>query len=182
MRCLAYIGLGSNLGEPVSHILRAMGTLESWAAGPCRRSSLWKSAPIDCPPGSPEFVNAVLEFVPDPTETPEALLERLQALEVQFGRTPKVVPNEPRPLDLDLLLFGDATRQQAGLTLPHPRAHLRRFVLAPLCELAPGLVFPGQTQPAAALLYQLGKAQPILRIGPAQPATAPAAGSAGAGK
>jgi 2-amino-4-hydroxy-6-hydroxymethyldihydropteridine diphosphokinase len=97
----------------------------------------------------------VAVFEPQPGETPETLLAKLQALEKQFGRTPKKVLNEARSLDLDLIAFGGEVRQTPQLLLPHPRAHLRRFVLAPLAELAPDLVLPGQPQTAATLLAVL---------------------------
>jgi 2-amino-4-hydroxy-6-hydroxymethyldihydropteridine diphosphokinase len=110
---------------------------------------------VDCPPGSPPFLNAVVGFHPRPGETPESLLARLQALEREFGRRPKQLLNEPRPLDLDLIAFGAEVRATPQLTLPHPRAHLRRFVLEPLAEIAPGLVLPGQQASVAKLLATL---------------------------
>jgi 2-amino-4-hydroxy-6-hydroxymethyldihydropteridine diphosphokinase len=80
------------------------------------------------------------------------LLGRLKVLEQEFGRRPKQVLNEPRPLDLDLIVFGRQTRRTELLTLPHPRTHLRRFVLQPLSEIAPDLVFPGQNRTIRQLL------------------------------
>jgi 2-amino-4-hydroxy-6-hydroxymethyldihydropteridine diphosphokinase len=79
----------------------------------------------------------------------------LQQIEREFGRQPKKVVNEPRPLDLDLLIFGDEVRSSRELKLPHPRVHERRFVLQPLAELAPGLVLPGQTKTVSQLLSEL---------------------------
>lgn len=99
--------------------------------------------PVDCPPGSPAFINAAAAIVPREEDTPESLLEKLQALEKEFGRVPKRVLNEARPLDLDLIAFGNEVRNSPALTLPHPRAHLRSFVLAPLNEVAPEFVLPG---------------------------------------
>lgn len=98
-------------------------------------------------------------LVPRNHETPDSLLKKLQDLEKEFGRAPKKVFNEPRPLDLDLIAFGSEVRSTSELTLPHPRAHLRRFVLEPLAEIAPDLVLPGQGRPVAALLQDLAKAQ-----------------------
>jgi 2-amino-4-hydroxy-6-hydroxymethyldihydropteridine diphosphokinase len=83
------------------------------------------------------------------------LLAKLQSLEKEFGRQPKKVLNEPRPLDLDLIAFGAEVRTTPMLTLPHPRAQLRRFVLQPLVEIAPGLILPGQTRTVAELLRTL---------------------------
>lgn len=151
----ALVALGSNLGAPARLLREAMDALEGLSARPLRRSSLWHSAPVDCPPGSPDFVNAVVALAPLRGETPEGLLAKLLALERRFGRRPKLVVNEPRPLDLDLIAFGAETRNTAALVLPHPRAHLRQFVLGPLAELAPRLVLPGQRQTVARLLAAL---------------------------
>ena len=93
--------------------------------------------------------------MPRARETPESLLAKLQALEKEFGRKPKKVLNEPRPLDLDLIAFGNQTRAAKELTLPHPRAHQRRFVLQPLSEIAPNLILPGQAKTVAQLLAKL---------------------------
>jgi 2-amino-4-hydroxy-6-hydroxymethyldihydropteridine diphosphokinase len=152
---LAIVALGSNLGDPRQNVLQAMERLQELAEGPLLKSSLWQSTPVDCPPGSPVFVNAVAGFRPRRGETPESLLAKLQALEVEFGRRLKTVLNEPRPLDLDLIAFGGETRAARQLTLPHPRAHERRFVLQPLSEIAPALILPGQTQSVARLLERL---------------------------
>ena len=119
------------------------------------KSSLWETTPVDCPPGSPVFVNAVAGLLPRRGETPESLLAKLQGLEREFGRRPKKVLNEARPLDLDLLAFGGEQRATEELTLPHPRAHQRRFVLQPLSEIAPDLILPGQSKSVAELLERL---------------------------
>jgi 2-amino-4-hydroxy-6-hydroxymethyldihydropteridine diphosphokinase len=110
---------------------------------------------VDCPPGSPVFINAVVRLAPLKGETPESLLGKLQALEREFGRRPKQVLNEPRPLDLDLIAFNNEVRSGPELVLPHPRAHLRRFVLAPLAEIAPSLILPGQQKSVRELLSAL---------------------------
>ena len=151
----AIVAFGANLGDSGKTILQAMTRLEGVAEKPLRRSSLWQTAPVDCPPGSPVFVNAVVALLSGKGETPETLLAKLQALEKKFGRRPKVVLNEPRPLDLDLIAFGNERRATRELTLPHPRAHERRFVLQPLSEIAPDLILPGQTRSVARLLEQL---------------------------
>jgi 2-amino-4-hydroxy-6-hydroxymethyldihydropteridine diphosphokinase len=134
---VAFVALGSNLGDSVHILHEAFNRLEELSAQPIRRSSLWRSKPVDCPPGSPDFVNAVAGLVPKAEESPESLLQKLQALEREFGRRPKQVLNEPRPLDLDLLAFGSEIRSTPELVLPHPRAHLRAFVLEPWAEIAP---------------------------------------------
>jgi 2-amino-4-hydroxy-6-hydroxymethyldihydropteridine diphosphokinase len=152
---LVFIALGSNLGDSRQNIRLAMDRLQEYSAGPILKSSLWQSSPADCPPGSPPFINAVTGLVPRPDEVPESLLATLQSLERQFGRGPKIVLNEPRRLDLDLILFGPAIRRTPQLVLPHPRAHERRFVLQPLSEIAPDLILPGQIKTVAQLLADL---------------------------
>jgi 2-amino-4-hydroxy-6-hydroxymethyldihydropteridine diphosphokinase len=161
----ALIALGSNLGDSRATVLAAMDALDRLSALPLRRSSLWESAPVDCPPGSPLFVNAAVALEPAADETPESLLEKLQALERKFGRRPKKVLNEPRRLDLDLIAFGREVRSTRTLTLPHPRAHLRCFVLAPLSELAPGVVLPGQRRTISALLRGQSARGAVRRVG-----------------
>lgn len=148
----AFIALGSNLGDSAQILREATARLQALSEKPLRRSSFWQTAPVDCPPGSPPFLNAVVALEPAAGETPESLHAKLQALEKEFGRRPKQLLNEPRPLDLDLIAFANEVRHSPTLTLPHPRAHLRRFVLAPLAEIAPELVLPGQSKTVAALL------------------------------
>jgi 2-amino-4-hydroxy-6-hydroxymethyldihydropteridine diphosphokinase len=134
-----------------------MERLEALSARPLLRSSLYQTAPVECPPGSPMFINAVVGLTPRRGETPESLLGQLQALEKEFGRQPKTVLNEARPLDLDIISFGGQTRARQELTLPHPRAHERRFVLQPLSEIAPGLVLAGQEKTVTELLRGLAE-------------------------
>jgi 2-amino-4-hydroxy-6-hydroxymethyldihydropteridine diphosphokinase len=151
----AFIALGSNLGDSRQIIQRAMERLQDFSAAPLLKSSLIETEPVDCPPGSPNFLNAAAGLMPRAGETPESLLAKLQALEKEFGRRPGKVRNAPRPLDLDLIAFGHATRNTQQLVLPHPRAHLRKFVLQPLAEIAPNLVLPGQSKMVAKLLADL---------------------------
>ena len=164
---LALVALGSNLGDSRRNLLRAMEELQKLSERPLLKSSLWQTTPVDCPPGSPVFVNAVVGLVPREDETPETLLAKLQALEREFGRRPKSVLNEPRPLDLDLIAFGNETRATQELTLPHPRAHERRFVLQPLSEIAPDLILPGQTKSVAQLLHRLPPDENMRKLGSA---------------
>ena len=152
---MSYVALGSNLGDSRQNVLRAMERLQEFSVAPLLKSSLLDSASVDCPPGSPDFVNAVVGLVPHAGETPESLLNKLSKLEKEFGRQPKKVLNEARSLDLDLIAFGQEVRATPQLTLPHPRAYLRRFVLQPLAEIAPDLVLPGQTKTVARLLAAL---------------------------
>jgi 2-amino-4-hydroxy-6-hydroxymethyldihydropteridine diphosphokinase len=152
---LAVVALGSNLGDSRRNVLRAMARLQGLSDRPLLKSSLWRTAPLDCPAGSPAFVNGVVAFVPRRGATPESLLATLQEIEKEFGRKPKKVLNEPRPLDLDLVAFGSEIRAGKQLTLPHPRAHQRRFVLQPLSEIAPDLILPGQKKTVLHLLEEL---------------------------
>ena len=128
------VALGSNLGDSRGNVSAAIERLRG-LGDRLVASAQVVSEPVDCPPGSPDFVNAVVAFAARAGETPESLLEKLQALEVEFGRRPKVVMNEPRPLDLDIILFGRERRDSEKLTIPHPRAHLREFVLGPMREI-----------------------------------------------
>lgn len=157
---LAYIGLGANLGDARAALEAA---LQALAALPgtklLRRSSLYRSAPIES--SGPDYLNAVAEL--HTGLGPLELLHALQAIERDHGRE-RPYRNAPRTLDLDLLLHGDLTLDTPELTLPHPRAHLRAFVLLPLCELAPALRVPGHG-PVAALLAQVHD-QPIEKLAP----------------
>jgi 2-amino-4-hydroxy-6-hydroxymethyldihydropteridine diphosphokinase len=109
-------------------------------------------------------VNAVVGFAPQKTETPESLLQKLRVLEKEFGRSPKKLLNEPRALDLDLIAFGTETRNSPELILPHSRAHLRRFVLQPLSEIALDLILPGQSKTVSQLLAGLPETETITRL------------------
>jgi 2-amino-4-hydroxy-6-hydroxymethyldihydropteridine diphosphokinase len=134
----------------------AIAELAKW--GPLRASSLWRTEPL-AQRGSPEpqpwFVNAVVELSLPSDSDPHALLARLHALERAFGRPAQHTRWAPRTLDLDLLLFDDLALASEKLELPHPGLARRRFVLAPLAELAPDLVAPGQTRTIARLLADL---------------------------
>jgi 2-amino-4-hydroxy-6-hydroxymethyldihydropteridine diphosphokinase len=164
-RQLAIIALGSNLGDSAAILRRAMLRLATFSDHPLQRSSLWRTQPVDCPPGAPAFVNAVVALQPRANHTPETLLIKLQALETEFGRQPSKVRHQPRPLDLDLIAFGHNTRSGPELVLPHPRAHLRRFVLQPLCEIAPELVLPGQSASVREILHALQTDESLVCLG-----------------
>ena len=161
---LAIVALGSNLGDSRRIILEAMARLQKLSGRPLLKSSLWQTTPVNCPPGSPLFVNAVVGFAPQKNETPESLLQKLRALEKEFGRARGLVLNEPRILDLDLIAFGKETRNSPGLVLPHPRAHLRRFVLQPLSEIAPDLILPGQSKTVSQLLAGLSETETVTQL------------------
>jgi 2-amino-4-hydroxy-6-hydroxymethyldihydropteridine diphosphokinase len=133
----AYVGLGSNLESPrqqIASALAALGALPGTSMQRC--SSLYRSAPVGYA-AQPDFVNAVACL--NTALSPRELLDALLAIEGEHGRT-RGVRNGPRTLDLDLLLHGDASIDEAGLQVPHPRLTERAFVVVPLAEIAPALV------------------------------------------
>jgi 2-amino-4-hydroxy-6-hydroxymethyldihydropteridine diphosphokinase len=139
-----FVGLGSNLGDAVLTVKKAIQVLESWARPePLTASSLWETRPVG-PVAQAHFVNAAVGF--KTTLPPEELMTRLLALEKEFGRV-RLVRWGPRTLDLDLLFYGEIRMRAPFLTLPHPRIQDRGFVLAPLRQIAPDFVHPvlGQT-------------------------------------
>jgi 2-amino-4-hydroxy-6-hydroxymethyldihydropteridine diphosphokinase len=163
-REMAFVALGSNLGDSAEIVRRAFVRLQALSAAPLLRSSLWRSTPVDCPAGSPPFVNAMAGLRPRADETPQSLLRQLQVLEAEFGRRRGKIPNQARLLDLDLIAFGARVANLPELILPHPRAHLRRFVLQPLAEIAPDFVLPGQAGSAAALLENMSNTEIVARL------------------
>jgi 2-amino-4-hydroxy-6-hydroxymethyldihydropteridine diphosphokinase len=150
----AGIALGSNLGDRAAEIEAGFAFLRELSAdGAVRCSSVIETAPVDCPPGSAPFLNAVAEIAANPAKlSPRSLLALLQEFEIQRGRARAHGRNSPRPLDLDLLYFGHVVLNEPGLTLPHPRLAERRFVLEPLAQLRPDLILPGQTLQVSELL------------------------------
>lgn len=135
----AWIGLGSNLEDPLAQVSTALQELRllpdtTLAA----RSSLYRSDPVG-PPGQPDYINAVAAL--DTRLEPEALLDALQAIEQMHQRVRKIHWG-PRTLDLDLLLYGDQVISTPRLTVPHAYMTERNFVLWPLAELAPELILP----------------------------------------
>ena len=149
MKRIAYIGLGSNQGEIVEALNSAIESLRSIEQTEVVAvSPFYRSAPIDAP--GPDFLNAVAKV--ETALEPYALLLHLLDIELMLGRKRRgLKKNAPRNVDLDLLLVGDMIIQSTPLTLPHPRLHLRAFVLRPLLDLAPEIRIPGQG-PAAAFL------------------------------
>ncbi|MBA4382912.1 MAG: 2-amino-4-hydroxy-6-hydroxymethyldihydropteridine diphosphokinase [Sideroxydans sp.] len=137
---VAFVGLGSNLSEPLSqvaHAITAMDKLPHTRVMKC--SSMYRSAPVGYL-DQPDFINAVVQV--ETGLTPRGLLEALLALELECGRTREFL-NAPRTLDLDVLMYDDLIHHEHGLTIPHPQMHLRAFVLQPLVEIAPNCVIPG---------------------------------------
>lgn len=137
----AYVGLGSNLQEPIYQVqraLRALSALPRSRLGPV--SALYRSAPMG-PADQPFYINAVAAL--DTDLSPGVLLDHLQSIEAAQGRK-RTEHWGPRTLDLDLLLYGHVELREADLVIPHPGLHERAFVLYPLAEIAPDLKVPGR--------------------------------------
>lgn len=161
MSARAYIGLGSNLGDREAALDRALAALARRGFDVTARSSLYWTEPVGGPPQD-WYLNAV---VAGRTRlAPEELLEACLAAERELGRV-RGVRNGPRTLDADLLLYGDEVRGGTALELPHPRLHERRFVLVPLCEIAPQARHPLLGLCAAELLLQCPDRSQVLPHG-----------------
>ena len=132
--------LGGDLGDPAATFAAAAAELERSGLTEMRRSRIRRSAPVDCVPGTPEFSDQALTGVW--RGTAYELLSLCQKLERAAGRPERHSSREARTLDLDIILFGDEIADTPRLTIPHPRARERRFVLEPLAEIAPDWRFP----------------------------------------
>lgn len=162
------LALGSNLGDRGNWLVRAREAVRAVAGFQSNflQAPIYATPPVDCPPGSPDFLNTALEL-----DLPEcgvmAFHRACQAIEAEFGRPlPKDRHrNAPRPIDIDLLYLDKGTIETPDLILPHPRMANRRFVLVPLARIVPHRVPGGQRQSIAELLAQLpaeGEAEPRL--------------------
>jgi len=158
-----FIGIGSNLGDRLANCRRAIEAIGSVRGmTTVGVSSLYESAPV--PPASGDwFVNAVVAVETD--LAPEAVLRELRAIERRMGRPASRRAGEPRTVDLDLLLYGSLVVDRPGLVVPHPRMHLRRFVLMPLGDLAPDHRHPVLGQTTRELLERLADPSPVTLVG-----------------
>jgi len=138
MRSPVFLGLGSNLGDRQAALEEALHRLGALGFRTTQRSSTWQTEPVGGPPQG-WFLNAVAAG--ETSLDPEELLQACLATEREMGRV-RAERNGPRVIDVDILLFGEERREGPGLVVPHPRLHERRFVLEPLCEIAPGLRHP----------------------------------------
>ena len=144
--------LGANTGDRLAS-LEAVCDHLSDVFGPLRLSQVYETEPVGCPEGSPFYLNACVEVNTD--MPPQDILKLCMDIEKALGRERSGVYGEPRPCDIDLLYCGDTVLDTPELTLPHPRAHLREFVLRPLCDIDPHLILPGQTDTVQRLLEAL---------------------------
>ena len=160
------LALGANLGDRAGAIAAAV---EALSAHPevreLRLSSLYETDPVGGPE-QPDYLNAVLVGLT--RLSPEALLAQARAIEQAHGRQ-RDIPWGPRTLDLDLLVLGDETRASEELTLPHPRAHERWFVLAPWVEVAPDMVLPGRGKVSELAQAWSGDRDSVRRAGVGRP-------------
>jgi 2-amino-4-hydroxy-6-hydroxymethyldihydropteridine diphosphokinase len=146
---VGYLGLGSNVGDSVSHLRAAIGLLRERGVEVEAVSSTYVTEPVGEILDQPDFLNAAIRVR---TELePEMLLDVCKAVEAERGRALDAPRHSPRPLDVDLLLLGDLELESERLTLPHREVTTRRFVLAPLLELDPDLALPDGTRLADAL-------------------------------
>jgi len=151
----AYVGLGSNLGDRAGYLLLAVRGMLDAGLRLTRLSSIYETEPVGVSTAQPLFLNMVAELaLGSASPSPEQLLARLLRIEYSLGRR-RAALLAPRTIDLDLLLYGDTQINTDFLTLPHPRLHLRRFVLAPLTELAPETSHPKLKQTFSQLLVAL---------------------------
>ena len=150
----ALVALGSNLDAPAEQLKRAILHLQRHSEGVFVCSSIYRTPPHAMPKGTPDFANAVARL--ETTQSGPELLSFLNSLEVFFGRPTNHEKNVSRVLDLDLIALGEVTCQSEALTLPHPRAAQRDFVLQPIVEIWPDYRLPGFEVSASELLAQLG--------------------------
>jgi 2-amino-4-hydroxy-6-hydroxymethyldihydropteridine diphosphokinase len=161
----AGIALGSNLGDRMALLGKAVSGLREIAVPgePVLQAPVYLTPPLDCPAGSPDFFNTVVEIAW--SGTPLELLHETRRIENLLGRERGHDRNAPRTVDLDLLYCGELVMSSADLTLPHPRLAERRFVLQPLADIRPDLILPGATRPIRELLQSLSPGTTLVPIG-----------------
>lgn len=157
----AYIGLGSNVGRRRAQITRAIELLQDTPGVEVLRQAPWyETEPVGVE-GGRWFINTAVEV--ETELAPEELLRRCKGIEREVGRRERDRFG-PREIDLDLLLYGDLVLEEEGLVLPHPELHRRRFVLEPLCELAPEMVHPRLGRTLQELLANLNERWRVIRL------------------
>lgn len=159
---VAYLGLGSNLGDRAANLLKALPALVSGELTLIKASSIYETEPLDYP-DQPSFLNMVIALSGKEIE-PFSLLRFCLEIELRLGRQ-RTIPRGARTIDIDLLLLDDlvidGVRDGVELLLPHPRMHLRRFVLAPLVEIAPALLHPVLGKTMMQLLGEVDNLQAV---------------------
>jgi 2-amino-4-hydroxy-6-hydroxymethyldihydropteridine diphosphokinase len=162
---LAYLGLGSNVGDRLAHLKDAVATLPRYGVEVVRSSSVYETQPVGLVPDQREFLNACLRV--RTALGPEELLKACKAVESELGRTGMDVRHGPREIDVDLLTMDRMTYHSANgrVVVPHPTITERRFVLVPLLELDPDLALPDGTRLSEALA-RLGPGQEVRPAGP----------------
>ncbi|PYI77237.1 MAG: 2-amino-4-hydroxy-6-hydroxymethyldihydropteridine diphosphokinase [Verrucomicrobia bacterium] len=158
------VGLGSNLGDRLGNLRAARKAILglSNVKPPILCSVIYEADPVDCEPGAEKFLNAVVEF--DYKNDPARLLKQLIQIEEGLGRRRDHKKNVSRTMDIDLLYWGDRRINNKPLRLPHPRMHLRKFVLQPLADIRPTLILPGQTKTVRELLTELQQSGDVARF------------------
>ena len=158
------VALGSNLGDRLDNLRAARQQICDLTdiQPPVLSSAIYETNPVDCEPGAPKFLNAVVEFGYD--GDPLQLLKKLRSVEGVLGRPREHVRNVSRKIDIDLLYIGDTRINDRELELPHPRMYLRKFVLQPLADIRPELILPRQAKTVRELLAQLNDSCNVVRL------------------
>jgi 2-amino-4-hydroxy-6-hydroxymethyldihydropteridine diphosphokinase len=158
------VALGANLGDRLGNLRAARKAIVALAnvKPPVLSSAIYETEPADCEPGAEKFLNAVVEFDYEGELT--TLLEQLIRIEEALGRRRDHPKNVSRPIDIDLLYCGSRNIRHERLELPHPRMHLRKFVLQPLADIRPDMVVPGQRKTAGQLLTEFKRSRDVVRF------------------
>lgn len=158
----AGIALGTNIEPRETHIREAWERLAALSMTPLLKSPIYETEPVDCPPGSPAFLNGVVEITTD--LDPHKLFTMLQLAEVEMGRPSEHARNSPRTIDLDLLYCDSVTINSEKLILPHPRILERLFVLRPLADIRPELVLPNSSENVEQIFRRISAGSKDLEI------------------
>jgi 2-amino-4-hydroxy-6-hydroxymethyldihydropteridine diphosphokinase len=158
------VALGSNLSDRLENLRAARRRIVALAnvQPPILSSAIYETEPVDCERGAGKFLNAVVEF--EYESDPADLLEQLVGIEESLGRKRDHGKNVSRTIDIDLLYCGADRIDNERLRLPHPRMHLRKFVLQPLADVQPDLILPNQSKTVGELLAEAGETGEAIRL------------------